>query len=235
MKKVMASTAKLLKRKLDILGMDACLMSMAEVGYQIRDSTDYTVGSEQTEPGEGWPYHTILGALTKNPAMTPRDLSTLIVDKYLSSYSNAVEDGVTFSTSDLSQAGALATAVSGLATALKASLSDVASRQRILAVRSKVQSYYVPDNIDLVDFCSLLSKSGANSATTTACQNVVKAVQPAYVMAQGYKGAAMKNSNGVAIYFPLRSVSPLYAGLDFSKKTGWDAFLKAYLSAIRSR
>ena len=26
-----------LKRKLDFLGMDACLMSMAEVGYQIRD------------------------------------------------------------------------------------------------------------------------------------------------------------------------------------------------------
>lgn len=235
MKKVMAGAAKLLKRKLDIFGMDACLMSMAEVGYQIRDSADYTVGSQQTEPGQGWPYHTILGALAKNPAMAPRDLSALIVNKYLASYSNTVEDGVTFSASDLSQAGVLATAVSGLAAALKASLSDAAARQHILTVRSKVQSYYVPDNIDLVDFCTLLAKAGADSATASACQNVIKAVQSAYVTAQGYKGAAMKNSNGVAIYFPLQSVSPLYAGLDFSKKTGWDAFLKAYLSAIRSR
>ena len=32
--------------------------------------------------------------------------------------------------------------------------------------------------------------------------------------------------DGVAIYFPLQSVSPLYAGLDFSKKTGRDAFGK---------
>jgi len=233
MKQVVAGTAKLLKRKLDILGMDACLMSMAEVGYQICDSVDYTVGSEQTEPGEGWPYHTILGALAKNPAMTPRDLSALIVDKYLASYGNA--DGVTQSACDLSKAGALATAVAGLVAALNASLGDSASRQRILAVRNQVQRYEVPDNIDLVDFCSLLAKASADSATTTACQNVVKAVKSAYVMAQGYKGGDMKNSNGVAIYFPLQSVSPLYAGLDFSKKTGWGAFLKTYLNAIRSR
>lgn len=233
MKKVMAETAKLLKRKLDILGMDACLMSMAEVGYQIRDSASYMVGSEQTEPGEGWPYQTILGALAKNPAMTPHDLSALIVYKYLASYTNG--DGVTYSACDLSKAAGLATAVAALAAALKASLKDSAARQRILTVRNKVQSYYIPDNIDLVDFCSLLVEAGADSATTVACQNVVKAVKSAFVMAQGYKGADMKNSNGVAIYFPLQSVSPLYAGLDFSKKTGWDTFLQAYLSAIRSR
>lgn len=235
MKKVLASTAKLLKRKLDILGMDACLMSMAEVGYQIQGSVDYTVGSEQTEPGEGWPYHTILGALAKNPKMTPRELSTLIVKKYLSSYSNDIEDGVTQSACDLSKASTLAAAVGELAAALKASLKDSASRQRILAVRSQVQSYAVTDNIDLVDFCSLLSNAGANAATTTACKNIIKAVQSCYVIAQGYKGTVVNNSNGVAIYFPLQSVSPLYAGLDFCKKTGWDAFLKAYLSAIRSR
>ena len=65
MKKVLADTKKLLKRKLDILGMDACLMSMAEVGYQISDSAAFTVGSEETEPLEGWPYDTILAELVK--------------------------------------------------------------------------------------------------------------------------------------------------------------------------
>ena len=233
MRKVMAGAARLLKRKVDILGMDACLMSMAEVGYQVRDSAAYTVGSEQTEPGQGWPYHTILGALAKNPAMTPRALSALIVSKYLASYGNA--DGVTQSACDLSKVGALAAAVAGLAAALKASLGDGAARQRILAVRNQVQSYEVPENIDLVDFCSLLAKAGANAATTTACQHVINSVKSAYVTAQGYKGADMKNSNGVAIYFPLQSVSPLYAELDFSKKTGWDSFLNAYLNAIRRR
>ncbi len=235
MKKVLADTAKLLNRKLDILGMDACLMSMAEVGYQMRDSAAYTVGSEQTEPGEGWPYHTILSDLAKNPAMTPKDLSQLIVDKYLASFPASVEDGVTFSACDLAKANDLASAVAALAKALKASLADATGRQRILAVRNQVQSYYVPDNIDLVDFCNLLVKAGAETAIATACQGVIKAVKANYVIAQGYKGAAMKNSNGLAIYFPTQAVSPLYPGLDFSKKTGWDGFLAAFIKGIRSR
>jgi hypothetical protein len=233
MKMVLANTAKLLNRKLDILGMDACLMSMAEVGYQIHESADFTVGSEQTEPGAGWPYQTILGALANNPAMTPRDLSSLIANKYLASYTDA--DEVTFSACDLSQADALATAVAGLVDALKVSLSDDNVRQCLLTVRNQVQYYEVPDNIDLADFCSLLAKSGISQAIVEACQNVIKAVQDSYVISQGYKGANMQNSHGVAIYFPTQTVSPLYEGLDFSKKTGWYKFLKDYLAAVRSR
>ncbi len=233
MKSVLADTKTLLGRKLDILGMDACLMSMAEVGYQMRENVEYTVGSEETEPLGGWPYDTILDALTKNPAMTPLELSKLIVDKYVASYGPG--DGVTQSACDLSVADKLATAVSALASALRTSLSDRAARQRILSIRYQAQSYEVADNIDLVDFCSLMADSGTSSAITTACQDVIQAARSGYVVAQSSKGADMKNSNGVAIYFPTKAVSPLYAGLDFSKKTGWDDFLKAYVDAIRSR
>jgi len=232
-KKVLADTAALLKGKLDVIGMDACLMSMAEVAYQFHDSASYTVGSEETEPGAGWPYNTILGALAKNPGMSPLDLSKLIVDKYLASYGPS--DGVTYSACDLSKADALATAVTGLAAALKAGLGSQDTRLRIMSARNQVQSYAVRDNIDLVDFCSLLTGSGVTPAITTACRNVVQAVESGYVITQGYKGAELKDSHGVAIYFPTQKVSPLYAGLDFSRKTGWDAFLKAYLAAIRSR
>jgi hypothetical protein len=232
MKKVLADTAKLLGRKLDVFGMDACLMSMAEVAYQIKSSADFTVGSEQTEPGAGWPYTTILAALDKNPAMSPRELSTLIVSKYLASYANA--DGVTFSAGDLAKVDAVATAVAGLAKALGAGLKDAATLQCLQSARNQVQSYEVPDNIDLVDFCSLLAKASVSAAVAAACQKVIDAVG-GYVMAQGYKGAGLKHSHGLAIYFPLRDVSPLYPGLDFSKKTGWDGFLMAYLKAVRSR
>ncbi|MBI5091567.1 MAG: peptidase C11 [Candidatus Hydrogenedentes bacterium] len=233
MKKVLADAAKLLGRKLDILGMDACLMSMAEVGYQIRESADFTVASEQTEPGAGWPYNTILGALAKNPAMKPAKLSALIVDKYLASYVPA--DSVTYSACDLSKADDVAKTVAALASALKASLKDPAAVQRIQSVRGKVQSYAVRDNIDLVDFCLLLVDAGSDAPVTAACKGVITAVQTAYVTKQGYKGEDMKNSHGLAIYFPIGDVSPLYQGLDFSKATGWDAFLKAYLRTVKSR
>lgn len=233
MQAVLASAKKTLKRNVDILGMDACLMSMAEVGYQICGSVDFTVGSEQTEPGDGWPYDTILAALTKNPSLTPRDVSQLIANKYLASYGD--KDGVTQSACDLSKSIALATAVKPLATALSASLNTGASVQKILSARARVQTYEVPDYVDLVDLCSLLAAAAISPAITAACKTVISSVQNDYVITYGFKGATLKNSHGVSIYFPTQAVSPLYAGLDFNKKTGWDKFLKTFLVSIRSR
>ena len=56
---------KRLGRKLDVLGLDACLMAMGEVGYQSKGSASFMIGSEQTEPAEGWPYTAVLGELAK--------------------------------------------------------------------------------------------------------------------------------------------------------------------------
>ena len=113
MKRVLLSMKKILKHKIDILGMDACLMSMAEVAYQLRDSVLLTVGSEEVEPGDGWPYDRILAKLTKKPTMTPNELATIIVNEYIASYpANA---GVTQSACDLSKSGVLANTVNQLA------------------------------------------------------------------------------------------------------------------------
>jgi len=49
-------------KNIDIVGMDACLMAMTEVAYQIKNHADILVASEENEPGDGWPYDTILGS-----------------------------------------------------------------------------------------------------------------------------------------------------------------------------
>ncbi len=48
MKKVLQDASTFLGRTIDIVGMDACLMSMAEVACQISKSTSFMVGSEET-------------------------------------------------------------------------------------------------------------------------------------------------------------------------------------------
>jgi hypothetical protein len=232
MKKVLEKVKSLLKRKLEIFGMDACLMSMVEVGYQIHECADFTVGSEETEPLEGWPYDAILAELAKRPGMTARELSTLIVEKYIDFYK---QDSVTQSACDLAKAEDLAAAIANLATAMTAGLGDFTTRQNILSVRSRVQSYDTADNIDLVDFCDLMKQAMPGTEIAQRCQEVIQAAKSGYVVVSSCKGSRLKDSHGTAIYFPTGSVSPLYQGLDFSKKTGWDAFLKEYLSAIRSR
>ena len=232
MKKVLTQAASLLGKKLDVLGMDACLMSMAEVGYQIRQCAAFTVGSEETEPSEGWPYDLILSELVKHPSMTGKDLGAVIVDKYLASYS---DDAVTQSACDLSKADVLASSIEGLAAALKAGLADGVLFKHLLSVRGQVQAYYVRDYVDLVDFCSLLAQAAAGSEIESCCGKVVRAVQSGYVVKQGYKGDDMRHSNGVSIYFPTSTVSPLYSGLDFDRQTQWGSFLTAYTKAIRNR
>jgi hypothetical protein len=213
--------------------MDACLMSMAEVGYQIRESTAFTVGSEQTEPGDGWPYDRILQALAKQPEMGPKELCALIVREYLGCY--APGDGVTQSACDLAGADALASAVAALAGALTAALAEEGPRGRILAARSRVQAYEVSDNVDLADLCALLAAALPGTAVAERSRAVIEVVERRYVVAQGSKGADLAHSRGVAAYFPTTAISPLYARLDWAQATGWGRFLEAYIRAVRGR
>jgi hypothetical protein len=66
----------------DVYGSDACLMQMAEVDYELKDSVQYIVGSEETEPGDGYTYNTFLGPLIAKPAMTPEELGLAAVKSY---------------------------------------------------------------------------------------------------------------------------------------------------------
>jgi len=227
MKRVFAEVTAQLGRKIDILGMDACLMNMIEVQYQMRDVALYCVGSEEVEPGDGWPYDAILSALAANPSMTPHALSSLIVEKYVKSYRAA--DNVTQSACDLTKVQTGATALDALAQALTGSPASPALRMSIADARSRVQSYYTADYVDLVDLCGLLQEGTSDKKIRAACAAVLNALtNNGMIVTSGYKGTDVSHSNGVSIYFPLKKISALYGKLDFVKKTKWGAFLKAY-------
>ncbi len=231
LKKVICSVAKKLGRKLDVLGMDACMMSMAEVLFQLRDGVMNTVASEETEPGDGWPYDTVLAALASNPAITPADLAATVVQKYLASYGTRA--GVTQSACNLGKINDIANAIDDLAKTLAANITNSALTTAILQVRTQVQSYDTADYIDLYDFSELLAQKAALPDVQTACRKVTTALHiPGFVLQSGYKGASMQHSRGVSIYFPQKEVSSLYATLDFSKQTAWEKFLKQYKSQM---
>ncbi len=230
-KRVMVAIKKRLGQKLDVLGLDACLMSMAEVAYQVRDEVAFTVGSEQTEPADGWPYDTVLAELAAKPSLTPRELGKLIVKKYVASYSAG--EAVTQSAFDLARSEALASAMSELGKALMAGLSSASVLSALMLARNQVQRYATEDYVDLVDLCRLIRAKTTQAKITSACNAVIDVAGTGkFVVANGYKGAALAHSKGVSIYFPMRLISPLYATLDFAKNTAWDEFLRAYVKAV---
>jgi cysteine peptidase C11 family protein len=234
LKRVLGQIRRTLKRKIDVLGFDACLMSMVEVAYQIRDQVGLTCGSEEEEPNDGWPYDTILKALAARPSMKPAELARLVVGKYVASYQR--DDRVTLAATDLSGIGAVADAINRLGRLLTSALKDEAARVQISAVRAQVQEYTPPYDqyCDVVDLCNLLARHLRRPGLEAVCHALSTAVSRA-VLATGVKGSAVAHSHGLSLYFPKKSVSRLYSTLDFARKGGWATFIDAYTRSIGRR
>lgn len=234
MKRVLTAVKKSIKRKIDIVGFDACLMSMAEVAYQLRGAAAFTVGSEQSEPNDGWPYDRVLSALAAKPTMTPADLSKEIVKQYIASYGK--NDNVTLAATDLAAIPGVASALNELGKALITVLKQANGLAPILVARQQVQDYEPPydEYVDLLDLCKLLDAQVQTPAVTAACKAVTAALGKA-VIASGNKGPGVANSNGLSVYFPQKRLCKLYATLDITKRNSWDDFLKAFVEKAGKR
>lgn len=99
----------------DLVGFDACLMAMVEVAHEIRQNSSVMVGSEKTEPNDGWPYNTILQDLVGYPTMSAAHLGIAIVDRYYESYGNSQIQSAIY----LPAVGALSASVDSLAQMLR--------------------------------------------------------------------------------------------------------------------
>jgi hypothetical protein len=231
LKRALVAFRKLLGRRLDIIGFDACLMSMLEVDYQIMSAASYAVGSEEEEPGNGWPYDRILNALAKNPGMSPAELARTAVTQYAASYS--ASDGVTLAAVELDGSVGLASAVNALGQALLSAVDHQAKATLLSAIRAKVQEYSAPydDYVDLVDLCDGLKRLLGDAAVSKACAAVKQAASK-MVLASAAKGSAVARSHGVSIYFPKHKVCALYAELDFAKRSAWARFIAAYTKQV---
>jgi hypothetical protein len=77
-----------LGKNLDILGMDVCLMSMIEVGYQVKGSVDYLVSSQAPASAFGWDYSGVLRPMSEH-TLTPLQVVDNIISSYKAFYSTA--------------------------------------------------------------------------------------------------------------------------------------------------
>ena len=235
LKKTLADFSTLIGGKLDILGMDACLMQMIEVAYQLKDSVFFIVGSELEEPENGWPYHTILSYLVKNPNAAPDIFSKEIVTRYVQSYS-AGKETVTQSAFNADNIIQVKSAIDNLAVYLTANLDDDAFRNGIADAWRKSVKFFDDNYVDLKSFANVLKtkcpKSTDLNARVNALLNSLKVgKEKGAVIAAGYQGSSMKSTGGMSICFPADHINSAYKYLDFNSAEGsWLEFLKKFLS-----
>jgi hypothetical protein len=233
LKRVLGTAHQLLGRKVDVVGMDACLMTMIELAYQIRDHARVLVGSEELEPGAGWPYEAILRDLAARPTMTGRDLATAVVGRYVESYRQTGMD-VTQSAIDLSSLEPLVDAVDRLAGSLLARLKSPGVAPAVYTAWRRTLRFFDNFYVDLHHFASNLSAAGVTDDIRAACTAVRHAIQGKWtespIIAASDAGARMAPAHGLSIYFPpFRDPSAFYDELDFAQRTRWPEFLSAYL------
>jgi len=206
-------------KKIDIVGMDACLMAMTEVAYQIKDYADILVASEENEPADGWPYDTILGELAGNPFISSEQLAVDIVDKYIFSYPY---NNVTQSAIDLSYIDTLAGQLSNLALAIMSDSSTTKSKYVLASVSS--QYYGDWDFIDLYDFCNQLLTYSNSLDVKNIALNIQQTLNYS-VIKSGYSGGSVSGSKGLSIYFPYTAYHYYYNYTNFAQDTFWDEML----------
>ncbi len=211
---------------LDLIAFDACLMAMVEIDAQIAPYTRVRVGSQDTEPGTGYPYDTILRDLLRHPDWSGAALGTAIVERYYQAYWGETQSAVRLD----ADYAALIDAVDRFALSLIE--HQAAEIEVVRAARRQVRSFEV-SYIDLSDLARLIAGSTGVAALRSAAQAVIDAVNR--VTLANRHGATLAGSNGISVYFPAQPAQwdDIYAGgsgyLDFSMQTHWDEFLLAYL------
>jgi len=206
---------------INVVGFDACLMSMIEVMYQLKDTDpSHVIASSATEPASGWVYHHFLHQVINLTDNSELNISKCAVDSYID-YTSM--NNITLSVTDLSKITDLASAISGFATSLISSNDD-----DILNARYSTLAYSGEPFIGIYNFAENLSAVSGASSVITAMNNAV-----VYHRDRGYTDA-----HGLSIYFPLHSSEDIEYSrynssvIDFPGDVQWDEFLADYYSAL---
>jgi len=231
---VLAQAVKLLKKPLDILGMDACLMSDLEVAYQAQPYVKYIVASEESEPNEGWPYDAVLHELVANPDQPTPDLATRIVNAYVNSYTKrGYTDPVTQSALDLSKIDELTKPLDDLSEALIPRMASTRSEMDEALYATKAKFYY-NTLWDVANLCEELAVKTKDDVIRQSANEVRAKLQPnnkSFVIAEAHNGTKVERCGGVTIYLPprvLSQISRYYGDLAYAKDHRWLAMLQAY-------
>jgi len=210
--------------KVDVLAFDACLMQMAEVAYEVREQAGFMVGSEETEPGPGYPYDTFLGRLLAEPGLAPERLATALVDAYYAYYKD--KPGLAAMQSALKTAALprFLELVNGWTAAVMAS----GDRDSVNVAVRAAQRFDTVENKDVYDFISLTQREAAKPEITAKSGELLKFISEELVLKHRSAGDNYPGSHGLAAFLPVRHYVPEYDELQWAKDSKWDEFIEWY-------
>jgi len=216
-----------LGHKVDIFATDACLMQMAEVTYELKDSVSVIVGSEEVIPGDGYPYDKILAPLVANPGMSDEGLGKVIVDAYGTHYSSDPK-----ATLSALRTSALPGFINLLNDWVQIVTSDTEAFKVASAASTVNRIYDFPnqrpkrnDSKDLYDYLSYVGRILPDGTAAVTAGSALKEYIASDLIIR--KTAMAPKARGLAIYIPdLRYDSANYEKFAFAADSLWDDLIK---------
>jgi hypothetical protein len=207
-------------------------MAMVEVTYQMKGLVNLFVGSQETIPGDGYPYSKFIKPLSLNPAGTnPLQLAQSMVSAYKNFYTTqSPTSDFTLSVIDVTSIDLIKQNIDQFITAVTAcSQADAASTKGVIINARKASiSFEMPEYIDLYSFYanilkqinkkspkSFLILEKQNKKTTAPqskdYQNALAALNAVIqdglnkitkVVLQEAAGSVYAGAKGISIYYP---------------------------------
>ena len=205
----------------DIYASDACLMQMAEVAYELKDTAKITVGSEENEPGDGWGYNEFLARVHSNKdGLTPDVMAAAAVQGYKAFYA---PKGTATTQS--------AIRTSGLAKyrALLDQWADLAmteDKALLTAARNEAVGFGGAGSKDLTRFMELVHAKTQNAALKAKTVEAMNHFYDKVLIDNATTGAKFEKAYGLGVYLPGYSFDGDYSELAWSREGRWDEFMQ---------
>ncbi|MDG0816803.1 clostripain-related cysteine peptidase [Bdellovibrio svalbardensis] len=222
----MSESAKIIGHKVDIYASDACLMGMVEVASEMQTAVQYYVGSQDVEPGAGWPYNTFLSKWSSQiDSLSAKQVATLLSKDYAAAYNGGIygKRPVTMSAYDMSYISAYEQAFKKVGQELSnLNAADIAKANRAASATKYFTNW---DYRDSLDFLTQLEKNGVTAGSFAD----LRAAQNNFVMSNDQ--TQDQKTWGVSVWLPTSSsdydtYAQRYEGLKFHQNSGWGSFLK---------
>jgi hypothetical protein len=232
-------------KKLDLIGFDACLMSMIEIATAVEPYVKTMIASQDVERGTGWNYYYVLFPFSFT-SFTPPDFGKHIVNAYKKTYHKIAD--FTLSCILLEKIRDVTNNISRVAFSLQKILTFPDNKKMKLSIkgsRNKHSCTYFeePEFIDLHHFYeNLLTNfeqlSLTNPHETKELEILKKELLQGKTLIEdavyaNTAGTAYPYAKGLSIYFPEHTIHFSYKRCHFATTSQWLPFLRAYLSAYK--
>lgn len=226
-------------KKIDIIGFDACLMSMLEVATIIKDYGDIMVSSQEVELGTGWNYQSILDPFIHG-SIDPVSFSKHIVKAYEKTYSPHTND-YTLSAINLNYIEDLENNINTIANILVSCLGIQKNNSVKKAIatsknRRLCTHFDTPQYIDLHHFYRNLQ----TNIPLFICNNEQEGHRLKHLLnikleegksiiekliIENVTGKNLSQAKGISIYFPEQRIHPSYPRTEFASHNAWGTLL----------